>query len=247
MIKTRESYRPFAPAVLEEAMGDLFEVPKTQADYSFMSFVLKVKPAMRDVLAAVTHVDGTARVQSVSRLTNPSLWDLITNFYHDTGVPAVLNTSFNNNIEPIVDSMADALTCYITTQLDYLIIDSFLISRLQPLCSDSLGSFRVSLPLGRKLVQRPYAGGYNYMLESNASNYFASALPLSPDLFALLANSNGQLSLTELFDASAQVGKDRREELTEELISIWKSRGISIKPSNAVGPPVNFSSGSARA
>src|SRR3990170_4123707 len=94
-----------------------------------MVFVLPVKPQVRELLGAVTHVDGSARVQSVRREENPLFHSLIGAFGRLTGVPVVLNTSFNNNAEPIVDSVDDAVVTLLTTGLHALIVGDWLVSR----------------------------------------------------------------------------------------------------------------------
>lgn len=117
MVKMREGYRPFAPAVTEEAAEEFFDVSRGDP-LDFMTFVVPVKRAHRRLLGAVTHVDGSARVQIVRRNVNPEFWALIRAFGERTGIPVVLNTSFNNNWEPIVDSVDDAIVCLLTTGLD---------------------------------------------------------------------------------------------------------------------------------
>jgi carbamoyltransferase len=124
-IKHRESFRPFAPAVLEEYVEEYFEDP---CPSPFMLMVFKVRPAMQPQIPATEHVDHTGRVQSVSRSTNPKFWNLIEAFRQRTGIPLVLNTSFNEN-EPIVCSPQDALHCFATTKMDALVLGNFLISR----------------------------------------------------------------------------------------------------------------------
>lgn len=126
MIKMRESYRPFAPSVLAERVRDFFEVPGKQEDFPFMSFVLNVRPEWREQLPAITHVDGSARLQTVNKDDNPRYWELIETFGRKTGIPILLNTSFNNNAEPIVDSIDDAVVCYLTSGLNYLIVGDYL-------------------------------------------------------------------------------------------------------------------------
>jgi carbamoyltransferase len=129
MVKKRESFRPFAPSVLEEHLHEYFEVPANVSSLPFMVFVVKVKPQYRGLLGAITHVDGSARVQSVSRKANEKYWRVIDEFRKLTGVPMVLNTSFNNDAEPIVNTPNDAINCFLSTQIDSLIIGDFLIHR----------------------------------------------------------------------------------------------------------------------
>ncbi|OXM39179.1 carbamoyltransferase, partial [Amycolatopsis alba DSM 44262] len=120
MVKKRESFRPFAPVTTPEAAHTYFEIPTTQGNHDFMSFVLNVHPDRREELGAVTHIDGTARLQIIDPNTNPRFHHLVTTFGEKTGTPVLLNTSFNNNAEPIIQTVQDALTCYLTTELDHL-------------------------------------------------------------------------------------------------------------------------------
>jgi carbamoyltransferase len=117
-IKLREKFRPFAPSILEERLDDYFE--GAVAD-PFMIQVYPVKTEKRSVIPAVTHVDGSGRLQTVSRETNPLYWELLRAFEKRTGVPVLLNTSFNEN-EPIVHRPEEALDCFLRTDMDVLVI-----------------------------------------------------------------------------------------------------------------------------
>ena len=124
-VKHRESFRPFAPSVLEERVGEWFE-----EDYPspFMLMAYPVKPEKRSLIPAPTHVDGTGRLQTVSRGTNPLFWELINAFDRLTGVPVLLNTSFNEN-EPIVNTPEQALECFSRTGMDALVMGPFLVEQ----------------------------------------------------------------------------------------------------------------------
>jgi carbamoyltransferase len=124
-IKVREPFRPFAPSILEEALGDYFT---DAVKDPFMARVQPVRKDKRDVIPAVTHVDGSARLQTVSRHTNPRYWKLIKAFEAITGVPVVLNTSFNEN-EPMVLRPEDAIACFARTRMDALVIGPYAIAR----------------------------------------------------------------------------------------------------------------------
>jgi carbamoyltransferase len=128
-VKFREDWRPFAPSVLEEAGASLFENYHTTP---FMTLTFQVKPEKKAAIAAAVHVDGSARVQSVTRDQNERYYDLIKNFAAKTGVPAVLNTSFNLKGEPIVNSPFDAIRTFYTSGLDALILDRYLIAKTSP-------------------------------------------------------------------------------------------------------------------
>ena len=120
-IKYREHFRPFCPSVLAENVGEYFECSYPSP---FMVMAYKIKPAMQDVIPAVTHKDGTGRLQTVEKDANPLYWKLIRQFKEVTGVPVLLNTSFNEN-EPIVQSPAQAIDCFLRTRMDVLSIGSF--------------------------------------------------------------------------------------------------------------------------
>jgi carbamoyltransferase len=124
-IKFRERFRPFAPSVLEEAHAEYFE--GSVAD-PFMMQVYPVRPEKRNVIPAVTHADGSGRLQTVSRESNPIYWQLIRAFGQRTGVPILLNTSFNEN-EPIVHRPSEALDCFIRTRMDVLVLGSHVLKK----------------------------------------------------------------------------------------------------------------------
>ena len=126
-IKHREIFRPFAPSIAEEATGDFFE--RTHPS-PFMTFAYPVRPEKRSVIPAPTHVDGTARLQTVSRTANPLYWKLLRAFGDLTGVPVVLNTSFNDN-EPIVCRPEEALECFRRTRMDVLVLGNYVLERKQ--------------------------------------------------------------------------------------------------------------------
>ncbi len=124
-IKFRERFRPFAPSIAEESLHDYFvdAVPDP-----YMIQVYPVRPEKRDVIPAVTHVDGSGRLQTVSRDTNPLYWKLIKTFEARTGVPVLLNTSFNEN-EPIVHQPAEALDCFLRTRMDALVLGPYAVAK----------------------------------------------------------------------------------------------------------------------
>jgi carbamoyltransferase len=124
-IKLREKFRPFAPSILEERLHDYFD--GAVAD-PFMIQVYPVKPDKRSVIPAVTHVDGSGRLQTVSRETNPLYWELIRAFERRTGVPVLLNTSFNEN-EPIVLRPEEALDCFRRTDMDVLVVGNQVLEK----------------------------------------------------------------------------------------------------------------------
>jgi carbamoyltransferase len=124
-IKRRESFRPFAPSILKEYSSEYFtkydEVP-------FMEKVFPIRPEKHAIIPAVTHVDGTGRLQTVDKLVSPRYYALIEAFREKTGVPILLNTSFNEN-EPIVNTPQEALDCFLRTQMDMLVLENCVIER----------------------------------------------------------------------------------------------------------------------
>ncbi len=124
-IKRRESFRPFAPSILEEFVSEYFELNDS---VPFMEKVFPIKKEKQALIPAVTHVDGTGRLQSVSQVDNPRYYQLIKAFYDKTNVPILVNTSFNEN-EPIVNSPEHALECYLRTKMDMLVLGNIMIRR----------------------------------------------------------------------------------------------------------------------
>jgi carbamoyltransferase len=124
-IKRRESFRPFAPSILREYVADWFE---EDGDVPFMMQVYQIREEKRSLIPAVTHVDGSGRLQTVHRETNPRYWRLIEAFRQRTEVPMVLNTSFNEN-EPVVCRPEEALDCFLRTKMDVLVMGNYFIER----------------------------------------------------------------------------------------------------------------------
>ncbi|HQX49626.1 MAG TPA: carbamoyltransferase C-terminal domain-containing protein [Planctomycetaceae bacterium] len=127
-IKFREKFRPFAPSILEEQVGEWFEIDEATP---YMEKVFPIRKEKHALIPAVTHVDGSGRLQTVSKRTNPLYHRLISRFFEKTGVPIVLNTSLNEN-EPIVRTPAEAIRCFLRTDMDVIVIGSLLINRHRP-------------------------------------------------------------------------------------------------------------------
>ncbi|MGO9204378.1 MAG: carbamoyltransferase [Limisphaerales bacterium] len=130
-VKHRESFQPFAPAVLAERAADWFRIPARSRSLDFMLFACDVRPERATRIPAVVHADGTSRIQTVRAETNPLFHRLIAEFERKTGVPLVLNTSFNDS-EPIVCSPQDALRTFTRTRIDALWLGDFLVERQDP-------------------------------------------------------------------------------------------------------------------
>jgi carbamoyltransferase len=124
-IKRRESFRPFAPSILKEYVNEYFEVNDI---VPFMEKVFPIRKEKQSSIPAVTHVDGTGRLQSVDKEVSPRYWQLINTFYKKSGVPILLNTSFNEN-EPIVNAPEEALDCFLRTSMDMLVLENIIVER----------------------------------------------------------------------------------------------------------------------
>lgn len=123
-VKFREEFRPFAPSILKEYSSEFFDI---NIESPYMLLVVNVKKP--ELIPAVTHIDNSARLQTVTKLENENYYDLIEKFYKLTNVPVLLNTSFNVNGEPIVETPYDAIKCFISTNIDKLIIGNFLVEK----------------------------------------------------------------------------------------------------------------------
>lgn len=124
-IKRRESFRPFAPSILEDYVEDYFE---NTDNVPFMEKVFKIKSDKQKIIPSVTHIDGTGRLQTVSKKHNHRYYNLIEAFYKKSGVPILLNTSFNEN-EPIVNKVEEAIDCFARTKMDVLVLENYIITR----------------------------------------------------------------------------------------------------------------------
>jgi carbamoyltransferase len=125
-VKHRQAFRPFAPIVLAERAEEIFE---GHQESPFMLLAEKVRPEWRERIAAVVHVDGTARVQTVTAEQNERLYRLLKAFEAITGVPVLVNTSFNVKGEPIVETPEDAMQCFLATGIDYLALHDLLLHK----------------------------------------------------------------------------------------------------------------------
>jgi decarbamoylnovobiocin carbamoyltransferase/7-O-carbamoyltransferase len=221
MVKKRESFRPFAPVVTAEAAATYFEIPETTAHFDFMSFVVRVQTDRREELGAITHVDGTARVQVVHPEANERFHRLVTRFGELTGTPVLLNTSFNNNAEPIVQDIQDVLTCYVTTDLDYLVVEDFLIRKAaaRPLAVEE---FVLSFRPVTKLVKLTDASG-SVVHEIYLDRHNGPRARISVELYELLAQAD---SVTPL----GQLAAGLSAQLKDELYELWQERFFILTP-----------------
>jgi carbamoyltransferase len=229
MVKKREAYRPFAPAILEEFVEEYFELPEAHADLSFMTFVLRVRPEKQSLLGATTHVDGTARLQSVSQTTNPCFWQLIDAFRHITGVPILLNTSFNNNAEPIVESLQDGITCLLTSGLNYLVVGNCVVSK-KDVNEQAFLKLYPSMPphLVLRYEQRNSGTRGHSDTYIIANTYDDRTVLVSKPVWELLAEANGTRNLGEI--ASAARSNIDGATIWSEFQNLWASRCVILKP-----------------
>ena len=233
MVKKRESYRPFAPSVVADRVGEFFVVPPAQTEFPYMSVVLEVRPDKRELLGAVTHVDGTARVQTVDRASNERYWRLIDAVGRLTGVPVVLNTSFNNHAEPIVDSVFDAMVCFLTTDLHALIVGDFLLLK-RDVAWETYLDLRVSLPPAMVLRTamapgRPDRQGRGRMFEVRAALNPGKSTALSEAMYTVLTGANGTSTLGALCDA-ASIDPSQRRDIVDEVRNLWSARVVRLEP-----------------
>ncbi|MEU8261621.1 carbamoyltransferase C-terminal domain-containing protein [Micromonospora sp. NPDC048999] len=227
MVKKREGYRPFAPVVTPQDAADYFDLPATEANYDFMSYVVPVHDERRAELGAVTHVDGSARIQIVEADVNPRFHRLVTRFGELTGTPVLLNTSFNNNAEPIVQTIEDVLTSYLTTDLDALVIEDFVVRR-RPDADQGLDSFVPHFRPTTRVAARTRitASGEREITHEIYLEYgvWGPQAQISPEMYAVLAAVDGRSSLRELAGGSLD------DALRKELFGLWQERFFALRP-----------------
>jgi len=163
VVKMREGFRPFAPAVPAELVDTYFDTRLPATAHAFMSFSVPVREAFIPRLLAVTHVDGSARVQTVRKEDNLLFWRLLHVLGDATDMPVVLNTSFNNAFEPIVQSTYDAVVCLLTSSLDALIVGQSLVRRAT-LGAEAFRLLSVGLATGVRLRREVARGGATFSL-----------------------------------------------------------------------------------
>jgi carbamoyltransferase len=231
IIKKREDYRPFAPSVLIERLHEYFEAPADASSFPYMAIVLPVKPEARNALGAVTHIDGTARVQTVNKSDNALFYALISEFDRLVGLPVLLNTSFNNNAEPIVDSVDDAVGCLLTTGLHEIFVGDWRVQKQNlEVQTDSMHNLVPEVGNARKLVRRRRNAKTLHFIESTYNRYFGeSRAEISRQLYDLLVMSNDDIPLGVLFQ-KAQIDGGSRSSLYSELLDLWSRRMVALVP-----------------
>jgi carbamoyltransferase len=222
-IKEREPFRPLAPAVTVEDAADYFDIAPDRADCSYMSFVAQVPEPVRVVLPAVTHKDGTARLQMVSRQQNERFWLLLHAFGRRAGVPVLLNTSFNGRDEPIVGTLEDAITAFLTLPLHALIVGDWVVTRKPPRPEALLG-LAPGIPEDMELTRDRWA--YK-LVKGNRRDRFAT---LSPAAFAVCARADGRAPLRDLLAGPDRPGGPCLAALLGELSALWRSHFLRLTP-----------------
>jgi carbamoyltransferase len=231
MVKKREGFRPFAPSVIDEYVDEYFAAPPNKKQFPFMVFVVKVRKDKQALLGAVTHVDGTARIHTVSRQTNRSFWELINEFGKLTGVYVLLNTSFNNDVEPIVNSAEDAIVSFLTTKLHFLVLGNYLVSR-RPHEDNAYLSLAPVASLYARLLQRKEYVSSNEMksvFEIGNSYDDEHKVAISPEMFDILSAADGTQSLGRLL-RSRRVPDERTKPMIDEIVSLWSKRVVTMRP-----------------
>ncbi len=219
-VKFREGFRPFAPAVLEEEADKYFDL---EMPSPYMLSICSVLPKFRKKLPGITHVDGTARVQTVSRSFCPLLHSVLREFGRRTGIPVVLNTSFNLKGMPIVETPADALRCFLSTRMDFLIMDRFLVP------APDLGSWvpvRTNIQVTTRSrwlsTQTDFPDG-----EVRLRSLTGRTAWLEPEMVALLRAVDGLRTTREL---AAEVGELAVGDIIDRLLALCRLGLIEWRP-----------------
>jgi len=217
VVKKREGYRPFAPSVLAERLHEIFDVP-AHANLPFMIFNVPVRSEWRAELQAVTHVDGSARVQGVSAESDPLFHRLIAEFGVLTNVPVLLNTSFNNHAEPIVQTIDDAVACFLTTELDFVVIGDHLVERDVPMAQLANCAI-VTVPAHVELEVRRRPGARDAVVRENVPG--GRRAHISPVAEEYLAGS----CLAEMpYEEGPPPG-----DVWPELVELWSERLVDVR------------------
>jgi len=234
-VKQRERHRPLGLSVLAEDAGELFDVPTGREISPFGSFLARVREDRRELLGAAIHVDGTTRPVGISRATNPRLWALIKAFKDITSVPALLDTSFNNDVEPVVDSAQDAIVSLLTMDLDGLLVGDFLARTRATSWRDKL-ALVVALPRYVRLcrikgfVERDRLG---IVAELRTTFDARTRRPVSDQACDLLMRADGEKTIAELLRASGAAGDEAAQRSVEELSQLWSRRLVTLRPAPA--------------
>jgi len=229
IVKKREGFRPFALSILESEVENYFDVNNAKADLGFMTYVIPIKTEYKNKLGATTHIDGTSRVQTVSEGNNSLYYKLINSFYNKTNIAGVLNTSFNNNVEPIVDNITDSIVCFLTTDLDVLFIDSFCCHKKGDKY-DNLLKMYLRLPVTSKIEDVSFCNNKEELIRElkishNHENRFEK---ISDNIGSLLLDNNLKENIGKGIN---KLGISKGlEDLMDEVFKLWQMRLITISP-----------------
>ena len=226
LVKRREEFRPLAPAVLAERAAEFFELPAARINAEFMTFTVPVRIGKREALGAVTHVDGSARLQTVP--PHHTLFRrLISEFGRISGIPVILNTSFNNDSEPIADTAEDAVRTFLTSQLDALAIGSFLVTRIAAAgTADTIGGLVPVLPATSALCLGAEAAGQRVwsVFERAHPHDHRRRTHIAAATAAVLVKTDGHR------DVAALSGGTDSDDLHAELLRLWDQRLVDLRP-----------------
>ncbi len=230
LIKERESFRPFAPVIKEEFLCQFFDVPKGVNKLPFMTFAIPVSSKYRDSIPAVTHHDGSARVQTVSEEQNSKLYSLISAFEKLTSLPLLLNTSFNQDGEPIIDSVNDAVVCLLNSDLKYLFIDDILIvkqtTRLD-IKELKFGGLRDDCAL----VGRPTISEGHIRWTYGLTRRKGQTIQLAKESYLTLMNASVDKSLADTLRSQIdQPTTEALDTVTNDIKLLWRQRAIILRP-----------------
>jgi predicted NodU family carbamoyl transferase len=231
-VKMREAFRPFAPSVVRERAAEFFELPPAETSLEYMGVVVPVRPQFRADLAAITHVDGTARVQLVDKTLDREFWHLLDEFGRETGFPILINTSFNNYAEPIVQTPTDAIRCFLASGLTRLVLGHTMVWKKQvpleawlELCASLTNTATATVELSRGDATRTVRVA-SYI--GRGSGFTAKKLEISSRLFDILRGPPVSLRL-----ALSGLSNPARSELVRELRMLWEARLVDLLPGDS--------------
>lgn len=240
-VKHREAFRPFAPVVPLENVNDWFELDGHDPSSPFMLRIMKFRKEKRDLVPAVVHVDGTGRVQTVTRAANGTYYDLVRAFGERTSVPILINTSLNVMGEPIVETPEDALWCLLLTQLDACVFDSVVVTKKPGY--QSLGELYPCFLLQQNAVARPASGDGLLFRVSTPWGSHAIGLRERRTVaileFLLGGAMDGNTKATEIFARiRGRLGDIPDTDLIRLFAQLRRWRLISFRESPVVGSTV---------
>lgn len=231
MVKKRESFRPFAPSVMAEKACEYFDMGSENASSPFMLFLVPVRPEQREHLGAITHIDGTARVHTVTEAANPKFWELIRQFGDLTGIYMLLNTSFNCSAEPIVDTVEDAIITYLTTGLHYLVIDDYWITKREVADDMILDCNVAAAPCADYGITGSGDGPQAWIKYRHESNLgVREPVRIGMRTFEIMCNGSQDASLRGLLSTSNH--GTCANEVLQDIRKLWWMRLIALNPAS---------------